>query len=131
MRLFPIALAALIAASPAPAQEAAEGGVLFRRHCATCHGLTAQGDGPMTGILSVEVPALTTLAARNGGSFPLAEVVAIIDGRSVMRGHAGLMPVFGFELDGGSVVLDGPAGGVIETSADILAIARWVESVQE
>jgi len=131
MRVYKTIFAALIAASPAVAQEPAEGGVLFRQHCATCHGLSAQGDGPMTGVLTLPVPALTTLAARNDGAFPLAEVVAIIDGRSVMRGHSGLMPVFGFELDGGSVVLDGPAGGVVETKGDILAIARWLESVQE
>ena len=130
MRLSVIALAAALLPLPAAAQEGA-GGQLFRQNCAICHGLEARGDGPMNGILTIPIPDLRQLSARNGGSFPMLYVVATIDGRDMTRAHAGLMPVFGFSMGGGSVALDGENGAVLETRGDIVAIARWLETIQE
>ncbi|MHC0053888.1 c-type cytochrome [Actibacterium sp. D379-3] len=130
-QLLAAMVVATVCAVPAHADEAARGGPLFRQHCATCHGIGARGDGPMAAILTVDVPDLTRLAVRNGGDFPTLQVIAAIDGRSQLRGHGGPMPVFGFALGGGSVALDFPDGSVMETSADILALARWLNSVQQ
>jgi mono/diheme cytochrome c family protein len=48
---FLLALAALIAALPAAAENVVLGAATFRDHCAGCHGEDAMGTGPMTEIL--------------------------------------------------------------------------------
>jgi len=130
MRGVAIALTVLIA-GPVLAQDLpGDGGELFQSRCAACHGVTAQGDGPMAQLISIPVPNLTMLAARNGGDFPRADVVRTIDGRMKLVGHGGPMPVFGRLLGGGSAVIDGPDGSAIETRGDVVAIAQYLEGLQ-
>jgi mono/diheme cytochrome c family protein len=135
--LAPLCLAPLLAA-PLAAQEAAtvapaaRGAELFADFCATCHGAAARGDGPMADVLAVEVPDLTGLAARAGGTFPHYDVVAKIDGRDPVTSHGGAMPVWGpvFEgVEAGFVRTE--AGQPIVTSEPIAALVAWLEGVQE
>ncbi|PWE34322.1 hypothetical protein DDZ14_01025 [Maritimibacter sp. 55A14] len=123
----------LALAAPARAQDAARedpGAAAFATHCAACHGADGQGDGPMAQLLTVEVPDLTRLTARNGGAFPMREVVHQIDGRATRAGHGGPMPVFGALLEGRPGVLDSPDGTVIFTRGVILSLAYYLESIQ-
>jgi mono/diheme cytochrome c family protein len=55
----------------------------FESNCATCHGLTAQGDGPMRPFLVKPPSDLTTLARRHDGRFPRSAVADLIDGRGI------------------------------------------------
>ncbi len=70
----------------------------YTNSCASCHGASAKGDGPLARHL-VKVPSdLTTLLRRNGGVFPSARVFETIDGRSAIEfGPHGSreMPVWG------------------------------------
>lgn len=69
---------------------------LFNSYCATCHGTSAKGDGPMASSLKVRPADLTMIAARNGGVFNADQVAQIIDGRNPVKGHGGgQMPVWG------------------------------------
>lgn len=71
----------------------------YATNCASCHGDSAKGDGPMRPYLTRTVPDLTTLARLNGGVFPHQRVWESIDGRSsVMIGSHGAreMPVWGY-----------------------------------
>lgn len=131
MRLI-IHLIFLTFAMPLAAQDLAAGKELFLSRCAACHGAGGQGDGPMAALISIPVANLTQLAARNGGDFPRVRVVQTIDGRVLPRGHGGdgPMPVFGPILGGGSAVLDGPDGGVIQTKGDVVNIMLYLESLQ-
>ena len=62
--------AAVGAVAAQPATPAELGQHEFESNCATCHGMTGLGDGPMRPFLA-RVPAdLTTVARRNGGTFP-------------------------------------------------------------
>lgn len=64
--------------------------------CATCHGLTGKGNGPMAGYLSGRLPDLTMLAKGNNGVFPFARVYDTIDGSREVKGHGSReMPVWG------------------------------------
>ena len=64
--------------------------------CASCHGTSAKGDGPVAPHLNQKPPDLTALAATNGGTFPFEHVYAAIDGRLGIRVHGTReMPVWG------------------------------------
>ncbi len=107
-----------------------QGQDLFLSRCAACHGADATGDGPMASVISIPVPDLTQLALRNDGMYPRVAVVQTVDGRVMLRGHGGPMPVFGPVLGGGSAVLDGPDGTIIETVGDVVSIALYLETLQ-
>ena len=128
MRLLSILFA--LAAAPAIAQDADFGGDQYLSLCAGCHGMIAKGDGPMAALLSIAPTDLTQLSAANDGVFPMERVVRHVDGTINITPHGGPMPVFGPMLGGGSAVLDGPDGSVIETKGDVLAIALYLESIQ-
>lgn len=72
------------------------GAALFKTYCATCHGKSGKGDGPLSQHLRSLPPDLTLLARRAGGKFDAEKVYRIIDGRRPVAGHGGAdMPVWG------------------------------------
>lgn len=93
----------LLAAVVASGQQTTEtfvggaaGSEVYKTYCATCHGKTAKGDGPLAGHLRFAPADLTLLAKRNGGTFDAAAVHRMIDGRRPLKGHGGPdMPVWG------------------------------------
>lgn len=126
-------LAILMAVTPVSAGLAQElgGQGIYLEYCAGCHGKAAKGDGPLADLMSIGVPDLTGLSRRYGGIFPLVSVVRQIDGRIEMRGHGDPMPVFGALLSGASAVVDTAAGDPIVTKAAVLAVADYLEEIQE
>ena len=121
---------ALAAGSSATAQDAAEGAEVFHTHCATCHGLNADGTGPMAGVLTIPPTNLTKLRAGNGGEFPTARVVARIDGRDPLVAHGSPMPVYGYFFEGQDTPMKTPAGQPILTSKPIVDLVAFLESLQ-
>ena len=111
--------------------DVVEGGGIFAAYCATCHGDGARGDGRMGTVLTVLPPDLTTLAADNGGVFPVTRVVRQIDGRDPMLAHGGTMPLFGDFFEGEGAAIAAETGQPILTSRPIADVAAWLESVQE
>lgn len=78
---------------------------LYARFCASCHGDSGQGDGPVAASLTVQVPDLTRLARREGGRLDAGRLAEIIDGRAVVVAHGTrYMPVWGYEfwVEGGA-----------------------------
>jgi mono/diheme cytochrome c family protein len=72
------------------------GGELYRRYCASCHGVDGHGDGPLAMSLIQKPADLTTLAKRNGGKFDETAVMMTIDGRLLVAQHGPRdMPVWG------------------------------------
>lgn len=100
-------LLAPVGATPAAAQEPAAkaqvemrqrvtGGEVFRTYCATCHGTSGRGDGPLAGSMRRKPADLTEIAKQNGGEYPSEIVFRTVDGRTPVRGHGGPdMPVWG------------------------------------
>lgn len=67
---------------------------LYVRHCASCHGISGKGDGPVAPSLAILPPDLTTLTQQ--GRFDETNLMAIIDGRRVVPVHGPReMPVWG------------------------------------
>lgn len=76
------------------------GAQLFQRFCASCHGPSGYGDGPVSESLKVLIPDLTQLSKRAGGRFPEDRAREVIDGRAVLPVHGTRpMPVWGYELE--------------------------------
>jgi mono/diheme cytochrome c family protein len=79
---------------PASAAEAAGGELLYRRYCASCHGVTGRGDGPVAGALQ---PPPTDLTHSNSEVPDLMQEIA---GRNATRAHGtSEMPVWGQVLE--------------------------------
>lgn len=91
----PVALA--LCASPVRAAALMDIGQMdYEEKCAVCHGLDGKGQGSFAALLTVPIPDLTTLAARNGGAFPHQRVYRLIDGRDEARAHGPReMPIWG------------------------------------
>lgn len=127
---LPVLLALTVLAAPAVAQDLARGEAYFAKHCATCHGADATGGGPMAPVLTVQPKDLTQLAAENGGVFPLARIVARIDGRDPLVSHGSAMPVYGDFFEGMTRTLTAPDGVEVETSRPIADLVAYLEHVQ-
>jgi cytochrome c5 len=94
-------LAAVPVSLPASAQAFDEysGEYTFQRYCASCHGESGKGDGPVSSGIPIRVPDLTTLQQRMGDSFPEEVLRRIIDGRNAVIYHGTrYMPVWGYEF---------------------------------
>ena len=85
------------------------GAELFERFCASCHGVSGRGDGPVASGLRTTVPDLTAIARRYG-EFPAARIRETIDGRGLIDAHGSrAMPVWGYEFwmeEGADVVAE-------------------------
>ncbi|HEU4429705.1 MAG TPA: cytochrome c [Myxococcota bacterium] len=68
---------------------------LFVKHCASCHGVSGAGDGPLASELRLPPANLRTIAQRRGG-FDESFVLSTIDGRRAVASHGPReMPVWG------------------------------------
>jgi hypothetical protein len=113
------------------AQDARVGEALYASHCAVCHGLSGKGDGDMANVITIPSPNLTLLAKNNSGTFPLLQVIHVIDGRTGVRAHGGTMPVFGAVFSSDGKEPGQMYGTVIETRGRTLSLALYLESIQQ
>jgi mono/diheme cytochrome c family protein len=129
--------AATLLAALAPAQSPDKGGydatsavmgaATFKTYCASCHGSTAKGDGPLADQLRYIPADLTRIARRNRGSFPFEKVARIIDGREPVKGHGGTdMPVWGDAFR-----YSREASDDAKIKAKINELVQYLASVQE
>ena len=129
------ALFALVIGAPLGAQQTLppkqerpaveDGAQLFKTWCASCHGLTAQGNGPVAPLMKHPVPDLTQLAAHNGGVFPSARIRRIVDGRDVASHGDREMPVWGTAFQTSK---EGLTEAVARARID--AIVAYLEGIQ-
>ena len=112
--------------------EVSRGRVLYTDFCATCHGDGGRGDGPLAGDWKRPPADLTMIAARNGGTFPLARVMSQIDGYTRRNDTHSVMPEMGpvFQ-DSPQVLVD--TGDGIETPVPgaLLDLALYLSSIQK
>ena len=123
-----VAASAFCAGGSAVAQSAGE--TEYMNACAACHGEKGTGDGPLAELMTVDLPDLTQISARNDGAFPMLDVIQIIDGRSGIRGHGYPMPVWGQRFKEALSIDIGPYASEIVTRGRILALAQHLESIQ-
>ena len=112
-----------------PGETARVGRHYFVRYCSACHGMEGRGDGPAASALDPSPADLTRIAQRRGGRFPVAEITAYIDGRSVVPAHGRReMPVWGERF--GEIVGHDELGEAVVRSHLRFLIA-YLQSIQQ
>lgn len=77
-------------------QQPPAGRDLYLQHCASCHGESGDGNGPLAASLRRPPSDLRRITARSRGRFDESEVMAYIDGRKTVAEHGPReMPVWG------------------------------------
>ena len=105
------------------------GRTLYLRYCASCHGRSGRGDGPVAPALGQKPIDLTQLATQHGGTFPFVDICEAIDGTRSVRAHGvSEMPVWGdvFGSDATS-----PLEQQILANGKVMAIARYLRTLQQ
>jgi len=103
-------------------QYVERGRKLFNQYCATCHGITARGEGPVAAALKVGPPDLTALQ-HAGEKFPFYHVQTKIDGEKEVTAHGtSKMPVWG--------TIFKRTTGELQRHADVYALVKYIESIQ-
>ena len=107
----------------------------FKENCASCHGVSGKGDGPVQSFLVKPPSDLTTIARRNGGAFPQELIWELIDGRWSGDGgpHGSReMPVWGQEFKKRAMGQPGDSSITAEWSARnrIISLLKYLEDIQ-
>lgn len=133
-------LAALIIALMVPANARAaddevpralveDGHKTYLNLCASCHGNTGKGDGPVAAELLTKPIDLTQIARKNDGKFPFWHVYQTINGRRIPRAHGTPeMPVWGRTPE---KFYGGFPAGETTTREWMLAVTLYLQSMQE
>lgn len=108
----------------------ARGAAFYAKYCTSCHGTSAQGDGPVAASFRVPPANLTLISERNGGVFPTEDVMAQINGYEG-RHQFGGMPEFQKDLNGPMVDYMTASGEVIATPQALIDIASYLEDIQQ
>jgi mono/diheme cytochrome c family protein len=130
-----IHLAAILVLCLATALQAArtsadvtEGRVLYGRYCAACHGIAADGHGPVAPVLRQVPSDLRRLGERYEIPLPAERIARFVDGREAVAAHGPReMPVWGERL--GSPEPE-ESGRPPTIDRRILAMIAYLETIQ-
>ena len=127
--LLRVALAAAQPLPRVPGETVSAGQQYFRRYCSACHGVEGRGDGPAAPALRPLPADLTRIAQRRGGRFPVAEIAAYIDGRTVVSAHGSReMPIWGERF--GEMAGGGSVGEEV-VRGNLLVLIEYLQSIQQ
>jgi mono/diheme cytochrome c family protein len=132
-RVFAFGAMAALATMAFAAEPSKLGQYEFMNSCAVCHGEKATGFGAFGGMMTGQVPDLTTLQRRNGGVFPFERVYETIDGTNVLKAHGTReMPIWGqrYRVDAAKYFVDMPYDERAFVRARILALTEYLSMLQ-
>lgn len=127
-------VAVFLGASSCFAQDQNVGSFEFKWHCSPCHGTDGKGQVVSESFQTGNVPDLTTLALRNGGTFPEKLVKEVIAGSTGRKWHEeSSMPAWGLyysleDVAGGSTGLEEWRDEYVAEMID--AVSDYIRSLQ-
>jgi len=123
-----VALLSFASVARADSSDAREGQKYFERYCASCHGVTGAGDGPVAKSLAKPPANLRLLADKYGSPLPAAKLAELIDGRDAVRAHGtAAMPVWGERLYAKGAGENGEVG----ISETLRKIVTYLDTIQD
>ncbi|MDO9218314.1 MAG: c-type cytochrome [Lacisediminimonas sp.] len=104
----------------------------FESNCASCHGKTGKGDGPLKEMLNKSPPDLTQLSKKNSGVFPMDRLYQVIDGANVPSHGSRDMPIWGrdYRVQAGEYYMDVPYDPEAYVRTRILALLEYINRLQ-
>ena len=104
----------------------------FEARCASCHGVSGKGNGPISDLLRRSPPDLTQLARRNGGILPVDRLYDSITGDAVASHGSRDMPVWGtvYRSDAASYYAELPYDPEAYVRARVLALVEYISRLQ-
>lgn len=106
----------------------AEGRLNFVRYCASCHGVNADGRGPVAKALAAPPPDLRRLGTQFGAPPSADKIASYIDGRAAVAAHGDReMPVWGERFN--DIAAEGPAREAA-VKARMAGLVAYLESIQ-
>lgn len=120
--LFTVSLA-IAAEESADTKAIGAGRGLYLTYCASCHGASAKGDGPVAQSLKTKVPDLANLPLKEG-KFDYDKIRTSVDGQQLVPSHGTReMPVWGKVF----TTTKGP--GFAQT--EIWTLMQYIKSLQQ
>jgi len=75
---------------------ATNGKQMYVSYCASCHGVSGKGNGPVAATLKMPPADLTMLSKNNHGEFPDRHILAVLENGAEVPSHGTAeMPVWG------------------------------------
>jgi mono/diheme cytochrome c family protein len=98
---------------------------MYESYCAQCHGMQGKGNGPFAAALKAQPSDLTALSKKNGGKFPAAHVVSVLQYGVKIPAHGSAdMPIWGTFLGNINEVTP------LERPLRISNLSRYLETMQ-
>ena len=116
----------MAAAQSTTMRQLMDGEQLFRAYCAACHGEDGRGHGPAESALKTPPADLTSIAKRNGGTFPRDRIVQYVaNGDSTIPAHGSKeMPIWGPNFAALALGANQPVNERID------AVVAYIRSIQ-
>lgn len=123
---------AALAQSPPPARPTDFGKREFETNCASCHGVSGKGNGPLVELLRRSPPDLTMLAKNNQGVFPMNRLYQVVEGAGVPAHGARDMPVWGraYRIEDAQYYMDVPYDPEALVRSRLLALLEYINRLQ-
>ncbi|UZD53613.1 c-type cytochrome [Caldimonas aquatica] len=104
----------------------------FDANCASCHGISGKGNGPLAAVLTTRPTDLTQLAKRNDGVLPMARLYEVIDGANVPLHGTREMPVWGrdYKVEAANYYFEVPYDPEAYVRTRILALLEYISRLQ-
>ena len=115
-----------------PARPSDFGKREFEANCASCHGNSGKGNGPLVELLRRSPPDLTLLAQRNQGVFPINRLYEVVEGGNLPAHGARDMPVWGraYRIEDAQYYMDGPYNPDVLVRTRLLALLEYINRLQ-
>ena len=123
---------AALAQTAAPSRPTDFGKREFESNCASCHGVSGKGNGPLVELLRRSPPDQTLLARRNQGVFPMNRLYEVVEGGTLKAHGSRDMPIWGraYRMEDAQYYMDAPYDLEALVRSRLLALLEYIYRLQ-